>query len=518
MKNILTISALLLFAASLQGQVIRTVGIAYTAGAPAFTPSASGSFIAYDTTGRDFYEFFGGVWSKAGQNIDQIAGAVAPAYTPTKMDARFAINASGQLYWWNGSAWVQVGGGSGATDLTFTGSSSPFTLNSSTGTDVTFAQGGIVSLTRNNNELTISATEVDGSVSNEGVIGVGAGGANTATIISNTSGANDVTIAGATSIAVTETTNSNGGTINIEVADDGVTFAKMQEISGQHLIGRHSSGSGDIQEVSVGNGVEFQGSGIRRSALTGDVTASAGSNTTTIANSAVTFAKIQDLAGLSVIGRSANTTGVTAAITAASDHQVLRRSGTSIGFGAVNLAQSNAVTGTLPVLLGGTGQTSYTNGQLLIGNTTGNTLTKATLTAGHHTTVTNGAGSIAIGTAQDTLCMIIACSDETTNLTTGKKVTFRAPFRMNIVSLGANVNTAPTGTGITVNIKEGPSDIMSTKLTIADGSFTSVGGSPPVITDTDIAADAECTIEIDAVGSTAAGKGLKVHIYYTKLY
>jgi hypothetical protein len=43
--------------------------------------------------------------------------------------------------------------------------------------------------------------------------------------------------------------------------------------------------------VTVGNGLEFQGSGIRRSALTGDVTASAGSNTTTLANTAVTAAE-----------------------------------------------------------------------------------------------------------------------------------------------------------------------------------------------------------------------------------
>lgn len=50
----------------------------------------------------------------------------------------------------------------------------------------------------------------------------------------------------------------------------------------------------------------------------------------------------------------------------------------------------------LPVVNGGTGQTSYTNGELLIGNTTGNTLTKATLTAGTGITVTNGSGSITI--------------------------------------------------------------------------------------------------------------------------
>lgn len=51
---------------------------------------------------------------------------------------------------------------------------------------------------------------------------------------------------------------------------------------------------------------------------------------------------------------------------------------------------------TLGVGYGGTGQTTYTNGQLLIGNTTGNTLTKATLTQSGGITVTNGGGSITI--------------------------------------------------------------------------------------------------------------------------
>jgi hypothetical protein len=50
----------------------------------------------------------------------------------------------------------------------------------------------------------------------------------------------------------------------------------------------------------------------------------------------------------------------------------------------------------LPVANGGTGQTSYTNGQLLIGNTSGNTLTKATLTAGTGVSITNGTGAITI--------------------------------------------------------------------------------------------------------------------------
>lgn len=71
------------------------------------------------------------------------------------------------------------------------------------------------------------------------------------------------------------------------------------------------------------------------------------------------------------------------------------------GVTTVNLATD--VTGILGVVNGGTGQSTYTNGQLLIGNTAGNTLTKATLTGGTGITITNGAGSITVGGASATV-------------------------------------------------------------------------------------------------------------------
>lgn len=68
---------------------------------------------------------------------------------------------------------------------------------------------------------------------------------------------------------------------------------------------------------------------------------------------------------------------------------------------------SSDVTGTLSVANGGTGQTSYTNGQLLIGNSTGGILNKAALTAGSNINITNGPGSITI-TGSDTFSELTA--------------------------------------------------------------------------------------------------------------
>lgn len=64
-----------------------------------------------------------------------------------------------------------------------------------------------------------------------------------------------------------------------------------------------------------------------------------------------------------------------------------------------NVELEHDINGLLPVKNGGTGQSSFTNGQLLIGNSTGNTLTKATLTSGAGINITNAAGSITVATS-----------------------------------------------------------------------------------------------------------------------
>lgn len=65
--------------------------------------------------------------------------------------------------------------------------------------------------------------------------------------------------------------------------------------------------------------------------------------------------------------------------------------------GPITSSGTITMSGTLSTDNGGTGvPPGYTNGQLLIGNTSSGALNKATLTAGSNVTITNGAGSITI--------------------------------------------------------------------------------------------------------------------------
>ena len=114
--------------------------------------------------------------------------------------------------------------------------------------------------------------------------------------------------------------------------------------------------------------------------------------------------------------------------------------------------------------------------------------------------------------------MTIAVSDETTALTAGtNKVRFRMPHAVQLTSVRASVNTAPTGgTLLTVDINENGATILSTKLTIDASEKTSVTAATPfVFVVGSLADDAEISIDIDSVGSTVAGAGLKVTLIGT---
>jgi hypothetical protein len=104
----------------------------------------------------------------------------------------------------------------------------------------------------------------------------------------------------------------------------------------------------------------------------------------------------------------------------------------------------------------------------------------------------------------------LAVSDESTAITTGTaKVTFRIPHAFTVTAVRASLSTASTSGVVTVDINEGGTSILSTKLTIDENEKTSTtAAAAAVISDSSLADDAEITIDIDTAG--AGAKGLKV--------
>ena len=110
--------------------------------------------------------------------------------------------------------------------------------------------------------------------------------------------------------------------------------------------------------------------------------------------------------------------------------------------------------------------------------------------------------------------IICTVTEESANVATGTDlITFRVPYAMTVTEVRASVKTAPTGSTIIVDINDTGSTILSTKLSIDAGETTSTtAATPPVISDTALADDAQITIDVDQVGSSTPGVGLKVYI------
>ena len=108
----------------------------------------------------------------------------------------------------------------------------------------------------------------------------------------------------------------------------------------------------------------------------------------------------------------------------------------------------------------------------------------------------------------------IACSDETTDLAAGTAAaTFHMPYAFTLTGVKAGVTTAPVGSVLTVDINEAGSTILSTKLTIDASEKTSAtAATAAVISDTTLADNALMTVDIDGVGSSTAGTGLKIYL------
>lgn len=143
------------------------------------------------------------------------------------------------------------------------------------------------------------------------------------------------------------------------------------------------------------------------------------------------------------------------------------------------------LTGTLPISKGGTGISSGpTNGQLLVGVTTGNQWTKATLTQGTGITVTNGAGSITLavneaGLTHNNIGGTLGASKGGTGITSlssGMATFLGAASSANL----RGTLTDETGTGSAV-FSNDPSltslTISSGTLKFPDGNFVAAWGN-----------------------------------------
>jgi hypothetical protein len=132
-------------------------------------------------------------------------------------------------------------------------------------------------------------------------------------------------------------------------------------------------------------------------------------------------------------------------------------------------------------------------------------------------TIYAGTSVIAAGVNLNVETLVISVSDETTAITAGTaKVTFRMPWGMTVTAVRASLTTASTSGAVTVDINDGGTTIISTKLTIDQDEKTSTtAATPAVISDSALADDAEITIDIDGAGTGA--KGLKVYLIGTRL-
>ena len=104
-----------------------------------------------------------------------------------------------------------------------------------------------------------------------------------------------------------------------------------------------------------------------------------------------------------------------------------------------------------------------------------------------------------------------ALADETSNLTVGTLITFRMPFAMTLSDVRISLNNAPTISSVIVDVKENGVSIFSTLLSIDASEKTSVtAATPAVISDINLADDAEITVSTTQIGSGDTGKGLKI--------
>lgn len=185
----------------------------------------------------------------------------------------------------------------------------------------------------------------------------------------------------------------------------------------------------------------------------------------------------------------------------------------TINLSSHNHAASDITSGQLAMARGGLGfdASSIAKGGVISGTGSGTAGITAVGT-NNYLLVADSTQTGGIKWAAQPVTIMIVVSDETTAITTGTaKVTFRMPFAMTVTAVRASLTTASSSGNPTVDINEGGTSILGTKLSIDSSELTSTtAASAATITDSALADDAQMTIDIDTAGTGA--KGLKVYI------
>ena len=281
-------------------------------------------------------------------------------------------------------------GGTGA----ITASGARTNLGLAIGTDIPALNGTGATGTWNIDVLGSAGTITSTLPINKGGTGATtAGGA-----LTNLGAYSDTNPAGYTSNTGTVTNVSASGGANISVATGSTTPVISQNVATSTQNGYMTSVyAAKLDSLTSGASVSSVG-------------VSGGTTGLTTTGGPVTASGTITLDGtLSVANGGTSSTSASSAISflagATTNGQYLRGNGTVVQMSAIqaiDLPQialgGSAVSGTLGVINGGTGQSNvFTNGDLLIGNGTGGTLNRNKIVGTAPITVTNGAGTITIG-------------------------------------------------------------------------------------------------------------------------